>query len=236
MHRLSSPLSPTTSATLRGFATLLVVLAAGCAKPQRTKIDMVPIGTSAVPVTNEGGNTAANQGPHNECLTSQIDDLDSILRRGECDAELPSGYSLDDQLQIKVAPTAFTVAPGETADIRVVMENVSKTKLAVYLYRDPEASFAFKAIDAKGVDQRFPADGFLAPHGTVTRIVLTPGGRINTTARFDAVRFKWKGKRDRQLVSAGNLRKGDYAVSLYMPLAGKVSPSLQKTELTVSVK
>lgn len=236
MHRVSPVHRP--------IALLLctVGLLGACKSPERIPIKTVPIGTGAPPVDNDGTkNTpvvSASHNSSNECYSDRVDELDLTVRGGECDSDPPVSYTMANRLGVKVTLSAPEVAPGGRVDVRMVFENLSKEKLPVYFYRDPTVHFPMFALTAKGHDVTYPegAQQETFP-GPTARIVLAPKGTIHLKLPFEAVRFKWKKNgKDRELIEAGALPRGDYTLRVRFPFAGNVGKAYAKYDLPLRVK
>lgn len=234
MHRLS-PL-PLASAALLGLALC------GCKSPERIPIKEVPIGTGAPPVDNDGTKSSpvvsASRNAANECPFDKLDDLDGTVRGGECDSDPPASYALANRLGVKVRLSRNDIASGGRIEVYLTFENLSKEKLPVYFYRDPTVKFPLLALNSKGQDQTYPegaiADTFSGP---IARIVLAPKGIIQVTVPYEAIRFKWKKNgKDRDLVEAGGLPRGDYQLRVRFPFAGNVGKVYAKYDVPLRVR
>ena len=236
MHRLNELHRP--------LALLLcsVGLLGACKSPERIPIKTVPIGTGAPPVDNDGTKSTpvvpASHNANNECFSDRVDDLDGTVRGGDCDADPPVSYAMANRLGVKVTLSAPDVAPGGRVDVRMVFENLSKEKLPVYFYRDPTVHFPLLAVNSRGHDVTYPEGGLPETFaGSTARIVLAPKGTIHVKIPFEAVRFKWKKNgKDRELIEAGGLPKGDYMLRVRFPLAGNVGKAYAKYDVPLRVK
>lgn len=236
MHRLK-PLRSHPAVVLTSL-----VLLASCKTRERIPIKHVPIGTGAPPVDNDGTKSSpvisASRNPANECPSDRIDDLDGTVRGGDCDADPPVSYALANRLGVKVTLSSPEVPSGGRLEVRMVFENLSKEKLPVYFYRDPTVKFPMLAVNAKGHDQTYPAGAVTDTFtGSIARVVLSPKGTIHVKVPFEAVRFKWKkiGK-DRELIEAGGLPKGEYRLRVRFPFAGNVGKVYAKYDVPFRVK
>ena len=235
MHRLSARVWST-------LATASCLVATACTPRQRIPIKEVPIGTGAPPVDNDGSKSGPtippSRNPGNECLFDKADDLDGIVRGGDCDSDPPVSYALGERLGVKVTLSSPDVVPGGKVEVRITLENLSKEKLPVYFYRDPTVTFPLLAMNARGKEVVFPEGAQPeAFSGSIARIVLFPGGKIYVSTKFEAVRFKWrKTGKDRELIEAGGLPKGEYQLRVRFPFAGNVGKRYSKYDLPLRVK
>lgn len=214
----------------------------GCQTHERIPIENIPLGTGAPPVDNDGSKSSpvvpTSFNTKNECPFDKLDDLDGTVRGGDCDSDPPVSYALANRLGVKVSLSQKDVAPGGRIEVRMTFENLSKDKLPVYFYRDPTVKFPMLAINAKGHDQTYP-DGATSDtfSGSIARIVLAPKGTIIVKVPFDAVRYKWKKNgKERELIEAGGLPKGDYQLRVRFPFAGNVGKVYAKIDEPFHVK
>lgn len=226
---------------------LIVLLCAslgglGCKPPERIPIKYQPINTGAPPVDNDGSKStpaiAASPNVNNECIFDHADDLDGTVRGGDCDADPPAAYMMNKLLGVKVTLSAPEVAPGGRIEVRMVFENLSKEKLPVFFYRNPTVKFPMLSLNAKGRDVAFP-EGAVAEtfSGSIARIVLVPKGTISVRVPYEAIKYKWrKHGKDRDLVEAGGLPKGEYQIRIRFPFAGNVGKVYAKYDIPVRVK
>ena len=120
----------------------------------------------------------------------------------------------------------------------MTFENLSSDKLPVDFYRSPTVKFPMQALDSKGRDVAYP-DGALADvaAGSIARVVLAPKGTISVRIPFEAIRHKWKKNgKNKDLVEAGGLPKGNYQLRIRFPFAGTVGKAYAKSDIPVRVK
>jgi hypothetical protein len=175
------------------------------------------------------------------CSGSTISDLIATLSQASCElapnAPAPTQSPTKDTLDVRVSADSM-IAPGATAQVRVVFRNKGTADLPLYFTVDPDPHFTFELYTAKGVRVDKPAgnepslpgeaaDNEAADSHTA-RVTLSPNGTATIVLPWQAVKYKWASKEKAKgaLVGrgyprepAGPLPKGKYVLHVVTPLA-----------------
>jgi hypothetical protein len=177
------------------------------------------------------------------CGGFSIPDLLSVISQASC--EMPDNKALSEQMEvkdildIKVTLDSAMVAPGSTAQVKVVYTNKSKKDLPLYFVVDPEPHFEFQAYTLKGARADNPSTpapslppevyNAPAPEQKIAKVTLSTLGTATLTLKWDAIKYKWASKerakgavpgRGYPRDPAGPLGKGKYMLRVVTPMTG----------------
>jgi hypothetical protein len=231
-------------------ATILFCLALfasqwSCAtRTAKRALEMEPIRQARVsPSDRKAGSTEGSAGvtrdgaatplaTSEECVETTVDDLAERLAKANCDAPAPSAEAIASGSKVNARVSAMPpfVAPGGRTELRVTFINDSTEKVSLYFKLKADAKlsvpvFEVAANDVRGKRVDLPSGK--APKASTTssertaRITLLPGGTIKAITSWVSTRKKWSGA---NLISAGNLPLGTYALRISTPLLNTLEP------------
>jgi hypothetical protein len=175
------------------------------------------------------------------CSGTTISDLIASLSQAAC--ELPANAAAAPQplskavLEVTLVPESTRIAPGSTANVRVIYKNKGKASLALDFTVDPDPRFVFELYTPKGArvdkppgnEPALPAqltEGD-APETRTARVTLAPDGTATAVVPWRAVRYKWASKEKAKGAIAGHgyprepagpVARGKYFLRLVTPL------------------
>ena len=178
-----------------------------------------------------------------DCVGFDIARLDDALLKSACEVPnaTPDGVSAVDlkgKVEVSVASSPTTVAPGGKADLLVSFVNKTKEPIALSFRIDPTPRFEVEVYDKKDKRVDMPSGSPPpAPSGQsqpppadpkVAKITIAPNGSARQTIPWEAVKTKWAPEKVRGTPAergfprkpAGPLPKGKYTVKVVTPLVG----------------
>jgi hypothetical protein len=236
--------SSSDSSDTRKAAQAADVSPAGAARAEADPSQSSAMGTSGLGSTSGRGEKAVirddTERAATPCSGTTISDLLASLSQASC--ELPASAPAaprplsKDVLEVTLAPESSTIAPGSTANVRVVYKNKGKVNLALDFTVDPDPRFVFELYTPKGARVDRPAghepalppqaEGD-APETRTARVTLAPDGTATAVLPWRAVRYRWASKekakgalagRGYPREPAGPVPRGKYFLRLVTPL------------------
>lgn len=228
----------------RLVAVCFVISCGGETPPSETpktemeaSLDMPP-----VTVTDDAGapiETSPQEKRDKVCTGFELD-LAAALNQAACEVPLdPQAKPADvkGKLDIKVVPSAPSVAPGGKLDLSVTFTNKTAAPMNLDFIVDPTARFSVEAFDAKGakrVDMPWgnpppPPKGAKRPEAakaSIARVTIAPNGTAKINVPWEAVTTRWAPEKYNGTppemgfprVPAGKLGKGKYKLRIVTPL------------------
>ena len=175
------------------------------------------------------------------CGGMNIPDLLAALSQAACErpanAPPPKQPPTKDVLDVTATADSAQIAPGGTAQIKVVFKNKTKAKLPLDFTIDPDPRFSFELYTFKGSRADKPpgnepslpseASEDSPSEARQARVVLFPNGTATVVLPWHAVKYKWASKeRAKGAIAgrgypkdpAGPLATGKYVLRVVTPL------------------